>query len=322
MVLQKTLNRSLRAQDDESDDEQYSGASGGSSPSVLDTGDADDINIASSESEDEDPQAKLSTVSFGTVAKAQDEILKQGGGSRKRKRGSDAEGQSSQLQALRERLRELKAQKSNSKADPIQQSRASREKEEDSEDSDSDSSSSNQPTHARSSKHAPATQSSKRTVTRNRQVVEVKKPVPRDPRFDPLTGPSPDDSKFKKRYGFLDQYKASEMAEMRATIKKTKNAAEKEQLKRDLLAMENQQKAQESKEQRQKIISEHRKKEKELVKDGKKPFFLKKSETKKLALVDRFAKMKSKDREHLIERRRKKASQKERKNMPVDRRGV
>jgi len=58
------------------------------------------------------------------------------------------------------------------------------------------------------------------------------------------------------------------------------------------------------------------------VKDGKKPFFLKKSEQKKLALVDKFAKMKSKDREHLIERRRKKASQKERKNMPVDRRGV
>jgi ribosomal RNA-processing protein 36 len=277
MVLQKTLSRSLKAQDDDSDEEQYSEGSRGSSPSILDTADGGDIASSVSDDADATAIAQLSKVSFGSLAKAQDEILKQGGGSRKRKRGSDvADGQESQLQALRERLRELKAQKSNSKTTPGHQRKSLREKDEDNEDSDSDSSSSDQPARARSSKHAPAIQSSKRTVTRNRQVIEVKKPVYRDPRFDPLTGPKPDDSKLKKRYGFLDDYKASEMAEMRATIKKTKNAEEKEELKRKLLAMENQVKAQKAKDERQEVVSQHRKKEKELVKDGKKPYFLKK----------------------------------------------
>jgi ribosomal RNA-processing protein 36 len=45
------------------------------------------------------------------------------------------------------------------------------------------------------------------------------------------------------------------------------------------------------------------------------------AEQKKIALIDRFQNMKSKQREHVIERRRKKVTAKERKNMP-ERRGV
>lgn len=144
------------------------------------------------------------------------------------------------------------------------------------DDDDSDASSDGKPAHARSSKHAPTVQSSKRAVTRRRTAVEVKKPVVRDPRFDPLAGPRPDENVLKKRYAFLEEYKASEMAELKETIKKTKNESEKEVLKRKLLSMESQRKAQEAKDKKQEILREHKKKEKELVKEGKQPFFLKK----------------------------------------------
>jgi ribosomal RNA-processing protein 36 len=46
------------------------------------------------------------------------------------------------------------------------------------------------------------------------------------------------------------------------------------------------------------------------------------AEQKKLALVDRFENMKSKDRERAIERRRKKTTARERRNMPAERRGA
>lgn len=44
------------------------------------------------------------------------------------------------------------------------------------------------------------------------------------------------------------------------------------------------------------------------------------AEQKKLALIDRFQNMKGKQRDRAIERRRKKVTSKERRNMPDDRR--
>jgi ribosomal RNA-processing protein 36 len=46
------------------------------------------------------------------------------------------------------------------------------------------------------------------------------------------------------------------------------------------------------------------------------------AEQKKLALVDKFQNMKGKQRERVIERRRKKVASREKKMMPADRRGV
>ena len=53
-------------------------------------------------------------------------------------------------------------------------------------------------------------------------------------------------------------------------------AMEAQKLKKKLTSMESQQKAQRNKDQQHGILQEHRKKEKELIKQGKKPFFLKK----------------------------------------------
>ncbi|EOA88634.1 rRNA biogenesis protein rrp36 [Exserohilum turcicum] len=338
MVLASKLDRNLRAAEESSDGEDYYEVTDrSSSASVIDADEGG--NVISSDEEDagsedmsdvDDNQVKaqMSKVSFGALAKAQD-ALSQQSSDRKRKRGDDtSKSQEDKLEALRERLRQIKAEKLASGAQPSKKAKSSSKSktkavanetggDRDASDDDSDSDAA---PHARSSKHAPAVQSSKRMVSRKRNVVEVKKPVFRDPRFDSVTGPRPDEHVVSERYSFLNDYRASEISELRNTIKKTKNEDEKERLKKKLMSMESQQKARDYKDKLQEVAREHKKKEKELVKEGKKPFFLKKSEQKKIALVERFQNMKSKQRDKVIERRRKKVTAKERRNMPDTRR--
>lgn len=190
----------------------------------------------------------------------------------------------------------------------------------------------------RSNKHAPVELTSKKPVSRKRDFLtstaETKRPQARDPRFTPLgpgastaaagggSGSTIDEIKARKAYAFLDDYRASEMQELRATIKKTKDAAQREKLQRALLSMESRKKAQDRKDRERAVIEEHRKKEKELVKQGKTPFYLKKSEQKKRVLVDQFQGMKKRQVDKAIERRRKKVAGKEKKMLPMTRRGA
>ncbi|KAF2845389.1 DUF947-domain-containing protein [Plenodomus tracheiphilus IPT5] len=333
MPLSARLDRKLQAANDSSDDEEYYEVSDRSSESFIETGEGGAVMSSEGEEDagaekDDQAKAQISRISFGALAKAQDALSRDQSTDRKRKRGDEnSKSQEDKLEALRARLRQIKAEKQ-AHAPPDKKSKTSakpkaNDRREDDNDHDegaeSGSDSDAQPK-ARSSKHAPAVQSSKRMVSRKRKVVDVKKPVFRDPRFDPVAGPPPDEHTFDKRYSFLNDYRSAEIADLRSTIKKSKNESEKERLKKKLLSMESQQKARENKEKQQDVIREHKKKEKELVKDGKKPFFLKKSEQKKIVLIDRFQNMKSKQREHVIERRRKKVTAKERRNMPDDRR--
>ncbi|XPS90768.1 rRNA biogenesis protein rrp36 [Ascochyta lentis] len=340
--LSSKLDRKLRAAEESSDEsENYEVTDRSSSESVLEFGagevvgsDSGDENANGSEdeemsdaSEDDQVQAQMSKVSFGALAKAQDALSKST--DRKRKRGDDSsKSQEDKLEALRERLRQIKAAKlANGEAKPSkkskfdEKSRTKHQEPDENEVGEGDSDSDAAP-HARSSKHAPAVQSSKRMVSRKRNVVDVKKPVFRDPRFENIGGPRPDENTVSRRYAFLSDYKASEIADLKKAIKKSRNGDEKEQMRKQLESMESQQKTQQRKDEQQAVVREHKKKEKELVKDGKQPFYLKKSEQKKLALIDRFQNMKSKQRDRTIERRRKKVTSKERRNMPAERRAA
>lgn len=182
---------------------------------------------------------------------------------------------------------------------------------------------------SRSSKHAPAELSSKKAVSRRREVIRVPKIDHRDPRFEPLSGPV-DETRTKQNYSFLDAYRDSEMAELRAAIRTTKDSNattnndndnnKKETLKRALLRMESRKHTQAEKDQRQGVLRAHRAQEKTLVAQGKRPFYLKRAEQKKLALVERFQGLKEKQIDRLIERRRKKKAGRERRRMPEGRR--
>ncbi|KAL9031895.1 MAG: hypothetical protein Q9196_000091 [Gyalolechia fulgens] len=175
--------------------------------------------------------------------------------------------------------------------------------------------------HARSSKHAPAEMSSKRAVSRKREVVPVIKRDIRDPRFEPTSGPI-DEERAKKNYGFLDEYRDSEMSELKSAIRQTKDPIAKDKLKRALLRMESRKKTQQAKTQEHEVLRAHRAKEKEQIAQGKKPFYLKKAEQKKLALVRRYEGMKGKQVDKVIERRRKKKASRGKRDMPETRRAV
>lgn len=313
MPLSTKLDRKLRPEEESSDGEDYYEVTDrSSSESFIETGEGGDVISSGDEagdasendmvclvtpkykpnanteksdaSDDRQVQAQISKVSFGALAKAQDELSKEQLASRKRKRGDEtSQSQEDKLEALRERLRQIKAAKLANGAPPSKKEKGAAKKKktpaqdsEVDESADSDNSDSDAAPRARSSKHAPAVQSSKKMVSRKRQVVDVKKPVFRDPRFDNISGPRPDEHALGRRYAFLNDYKASEIADLKSTIRKTKNEDDKERLKKQLMSMESQEHTRKRKEEQQNVVRDHKKREKELVKEGKQPFYLKK----------------------------------------------
>jgi ribosomal RNA-processing protein 36 len=173
----------------------------------------------------------------------------------------------------------------------------------------------------RSSKHAPTEISSKKAVSRKREVVSVAQRRFRDPRFENMDGPV-DDLKIRRNYAFLDEYVDDEIKELKDTIKVTRDDDARERLKKALLSKESKRKAQMRKDKRDEIIDKHKKEEKELVKQGKQPFFLKQKEVEKRVLLDQYGDLKGKQLDRVIERRRKKVEGKEKKKMPFARRGM
>lgn len=300
-----------------SDDEE-----GGNGEGQEDISMSEDEGLSEGDSEEDGGvEQKISSVSFGALKQAQDAI------SRKRKRGSDTTpDQDEKLAVLRERLREIKQQKAKdsekSAKKPKQNTTSNRKDENDSDDADSDSGPSEEdmPGKSRTSKHAPTAMSSKHQVTRKRQVVDVPKRVVRDPRFDALHRTSAHPGNSEKAYSFLQDYQKSEIEELKAAMKRTKNEEDKDVLRRKVGSMENRLKAKAAKEREQEIIRRHRKEEREKIEQGKNPYYLKKKDIKEKALVEKFKGMKSKEREKLLEKRRKKEGQKEKKRMPDARR--
>jgi ribosomal RNA-processing protein 36 len=276
------------------------------------------------ESEEEVDQ-RMQNVSFGALKQAQDAI------SRKRKRGSDPNAdQEEKLETLRARLNEIRSKSESSsktrrsKSDqPSSRSHKGRVQiTQDDVDADSDSAPPEEEsnTKSRTSKHAPASQSSRRQVTRKRTVIDVPKRHFRDPRFDALHQQSAHTGNNAKAYSFLRDYQKDEIAELKAAIKQARNEDDKETLKRKMVSMQNRIKSQEAKEREQEILRLHRREEKEKVEQGKKPFYLKSKDVKERANIEKFKGMKSKDREKLMEKRRRKEGQKEKRRMPDARR--
>ncbi|KAK5689192.1 rRNA biogenesis protein rrp36 [Elasticomyces elasticus] len=271
--------------------------------------------------EDEDVQAKISNISFGALKQAQDAV-----GSRKRKRDSNdspAAADDDKLEALRKRLKQIKEQKASLQTT----NKSNNDDVEDSGDDSDDSAPSEEGGHvkSRTSKHAPASQTTKHQVTRKRTVISYPKLVTRDPRFDnipfqaPTTAHAPNDAS-DKAYAFLRDYQKDEVGELRAALRKTKDEDEKELLRRKINSMENRLKSHAAKEREQAVRAEHRKEEKGRVLEGKKPYFLKDKEVKERALVKKFEGMKGREREKIVAKRALKESQKEKRAMPRDRR--
>ncbi|PGH04553.1 hypothetical protein AJ80_08497 [Polytolypa hystricis UAMH7299] len=321
MAISKTLNRRVRAQIDEDEEEHFSELSGSENQSKSEAAsgsesgsEEDEDSEIGSEGEDEESQisdspepdinATLQEISFGALAKAQVSL-----GKRKRS-NSNSTPAANPLDEIRQKIRSAKeAKEANSKAPKSEKPH-------------------------RTSKHAPTIQSSKYAVTRKRTVVEPPNaPKARDPRFDSVVlkhgmtsaaSAGTAAAASKKNYEFLDTYRKSELAELKKKMAKTKNAEEKEELKGTIRSLGDQQRAFDRKEREKEIVKQHRKKERELIREGKKstPYFLKKGDVRKEMIVQQYQEMGSKDRQKALTRRRKKVVAKERREMPSERRGI
>jgi ribosomal RNA-processing protein 36 len=316
---------------------------GNDAEEISDDGEEDDESSVSDEEgweseeeSEEDPDAaaerKLATVSFDTLSKAQSLVPTE---NRKRKREEGNSEADEKLALLRLRLKELQSGRESKAAGKKQQAEAEASEDEvDASDSDEEGHNAKK---GRSSKHAPTTMSSKRQVTRRRGAVEVPKANIRDPRFDPIA--DLDREKIRKNYLFLDDYVDSEIKDIKATLKtqrtpksgskkKKVKAAPKlseeevEALKRELVQKESKRQAQKARDRTSDVIKEHKQKERELVRSGKKAYFLKTSEIKEKVLVKQFEGMSEGKREKAMEKKRRRIASKERKNMPDTRRVV
>ncbi|KAF7728391.1 hypothetical protein EC973_006199 [Apophysomyces ossiformis] len=162
----------------------------------------------------------------------------------------------------------------------------------------------------RTNKHSPMEMSSKKAVSRLREVVTTASVKRRDPRFDKLSGSFNQDL-FEKSYTFLEEYKSSEMNMLREQLRKEKDPEEREKLERLLTKMVSQESSAREAKRKKELARERKKTEAELVKQGKQPYFLKRSEKRKLELMDKYEKYGEKNMERILEKRRKKNAAKD-----------
>ncbi|KAJ6519780.1 hypothetical protein C8R45DRAFT_952702 [Mycena sanguinolenta] len=189
----------------------------------------------------------------------------------------------------------------------------------------------------RANKHAPTEVTSKRPVSRKRQVVEVKTTQSRDPRFLPLAGEF-SAQKFQKHYGFLADSHKTELKTLRDNLKTARKllASSPRDLRPEREAevsrLEKAVKRAESlvnQDRKAKIDEEALTKlndaEKAKRKDGKTGWWMKESEKKNFLLRARYDALAAEGGKRAvkkaIEKKQKKIGQKEKKSRPFAKSG-
>eukprot|EP00002_Diphylleia_rotans_P038579 TRINITY_DN879_c0_g2_i2.p1 TRINITY_DN879_c0_g2~~TRINITY_DN879_c0_g2_i2.p1 ORF type:complete len:313 (-),score=113.50 TRINITY_DN879_c0_g2_i2:1340-2278(-) len=209
---------------------------------------------------------------------------------------------------------------SDEESEDVPRRRNRRQSDEDDDDEKNASNGGDAPAKKKRRKHAPAEMSSKRPVSVIRKVVEPLRKRTRDPRFDGLSG-NFSESSFQKQYGFLDEYRKRDMEELDKKRKATKDPMEKERISRALDSMKQQEYTKKKKEEKHAKEMEWKKLQLQLANKGKKPFYLKKSDQRKLDLIDRYESLKKSGQlEAFLEKKRKRNASKDHKLMPRSRR--
>lgn len=168
----------------------------------------------------------------------------------------------------------------------------------------------------RLNKHKPQEISSKQRVPFLRKVVPVKKPILRDPRFDDLSGEYKPEI-FSQTYKFINDIQDREKKMVKKKLNKTNSDAKKDELKFLLKRMENQERERKRKEQQREKELLFKRKQRELVGQGHRPFFLKKSDKKKLELAEKYKDLKRSGKlDNFMAKKRKRNATKDRRRLP------
>ncbi|CAK9813920.1 Ribosomal RNA processing protein 36 homolog [Anthophora quadrimaculata] len=171
------------------------------------------------------------------------------------------------------------------------------------------------PTFKRENKNRPREMSAKKPVSRFREIVHVKKNIPRDPRFDSLCGTF-DQKQFKKTYGFLSEMKENDLKELKKQLQLTEDPKMIKKIKYLIQRLENQLREGKKRNREEEKKNNEKKDVIEAIKRGEKPVFRKKSEKKVLDLVSQYEDLKNSGRlKKHIKRLRKKNLQKDRQKL-------
>ncbi|KAL8009565.1 putative rRNA biogenesis protein RRP36 [Plasmopara halstedii] len=171
----------------------------------------------------------------------------------------------------------------------------------------------------RDNKNQPLELSSKRAVGRFRQVVEVKKRRALDPRFEAQSGRLNEDL-FRKSYAFLDEYKQRELQEFKQQLKKSKSAAEKEELKHEIALRQQEIMEKKKQEKIKSALAKRKHEERDAVAKGKGAFYLKRIDKKKLELRTKFEDLQESGRlSKFMAKKRKKNANKDHRWLPTQR---
>uniref|UniRef100_A0A672NFM0 rRNA biogenesis protein RRP36 n=1 Tax=Sinocyclocheilus grahami TaxID=75366 RepID=A0A672NFM0_SINGR len=163
----------------------------------------------------------------------------------------------------------------------------------------------------RLNKHRPQEISAKKHVPFLRKVVPVKKMIPRDPRFDDLSGEYKPDI-FSQTYKFINDIRQKE-TKVCENLKCLTDSC----LFSLYALFENQQRARQRQEHEREKELHFKQKQRELVGQGHKPFYLKKSDKKKLELAEKYSELKKSGKlENFLSKKRKRNATKDRKKLP------
>lgn len=168
----------------------------------------------------------------------------------------------------------------------------------------------------RETKNRPQEVSSKRQVSRFREVIQVPKHRGVDPRFDPgIAGGPPKNpqelDRQRKRYAFLyDDVLPQEVSTLKQRLKKEKREPKRREMQAELTRLEQRLRDERTRRKKEELEKGWKTSEKKAVAEGKKPFYLKKSEKRKRELVAKYEELKSSGRleKYMAKRRRKNAS--------------
>ncbi|KAJ7561090.1 hypothetical protein O6H91_03G013500 [Diphasiastrum complanatum] len=142
----------------------------------------------------------------------------------------------------------------------------------------------------------------------------------RDPRFESLCG-NFDEDRFAKAYSFLyNEELPAEYKRLQKMSKTQKNHADAEKTQEHLKWIDRQLKSEEARRKRTLKITEQKKIEKEAVKQGKRPFYVKKSEMRRQELIEKYNQLKASGKlETYMAKRRKKNAAKDHRYVPYRR---
>ena len=149
-----------------------------------------------------------------------------------------------------------------------------------------------------------------------RYVVKSNKRSTRDPRFNDLSG-AYNEELFEKSYAFVQDIKKTEYESVNTQLKKVKNTEEKEKLLKVKQKMDTEQKVKAEKEKKRELFKKQKRQASEQTKIGKKAFYLKNSDKKKIELAEKYKELKSSGKlDKYMMKKRKRSAQKDKRSLP------